>query len=374
MHSAHPMTEEKSAGGDAGETFSGGIPQEVAVVRSGEHLPWDRLAEHLVPILGVEGSPTVRQFPNGSANLTYLLAFGDRRFVVRRPPFGLVAPGAHDMKREYKVLSRLWQRYPRAPRAFYFTDDHSVVGSDFLVSEYRSGVVVWAQIPPELDAPGAARAIGFATVDALADLHTVDASACGLEDLGKPQGFLERQVRGWRERWAAVASAEHDSVMAEVGQTLHDLMPTSAHVSLVHNDFKIDNCQFRPGNPNRVYSVFDWDMATLADPLVDVGILLNYWPDPSDTSEDHSLHVPGLQTMGLPTRAEVVQRYATHTGFDLSHIGWYEAFAYWRGCVIAQQLYTRYVRGETTDARMKNRAVHVGMLSRRARRILQEMR
>jgi aminoglycoside phosphotransferase (APT) family kinase protein len=139
---------------------------------------------------------------------------------------------------------------------------------------------------------------------------------------------------------------------------------------LLHNDFKIDNCQFRPGEPDRVSAVFDWDMATLGDPLADLGTLLNYWPDPADTAEDRSLHVEGLERLGLPTRADVVERYAARTGFDLSDIAWYEAFACWRTCVILQQLHQRYVRGESTDERMATRGQHIGMLSRRATRIL----
>ena len=355
------------------ETFADGIPAELAPVRPGEELPWDRIGEELRPILGIEGEPVVQQFPNGSANLTYLLTFGEERFVLRRPPFGTIAPGAHDMKREYRVLSRLWRSYARAPRALHLCEDVEVAGSLFLVSEYRPGVVVWAQVPPELEQPDAARRIGFATVDALADLHRVSPASCDLTDLGRPDGFLERQLDGWRGRWSAVASDELDPLMSEIGRTLARRRPESTRVSIVHNDFKIDNCQFRPGHPDAVHSVFDWDMATLADPLVDLGILLNYWPDPCDTEDDHSLHVPGLDRIGLPTRAEVVDRYASASGFDVSDVGWYEAFAYWRGCVIAQQLYARYLRGESTDERMKSRADDIGMLARRAHRILQEM-
>ncbi|MCW2621353.1 MAG: aminoglycoside phosphotransferase, partial [Frankiales bacterium] len=165
----------------ATETFSDGIPPEVAPVRAGEDLPWDRVQAYLARELGVTGPMEVLQFPNGSANLTYLASFGERRFVLRRPPFGVLAPGAHDMKREYRVLSRLWQAYDRAPRAFLLCEDHEVAGGDLLVSEYRPGTVVWAQVPPELEAPGAGRRLGLAVVDALADLHAVDPAACGLE-------------------------------------------------------------------------------------------------------------------------------------------------------------------------------------------------
>ena len=353
------------------ETYASGIPPEVAPVRPGEDLPWDQLSDYLRPHLDVTGEMTVLQFPNGSANLTYLLSFGTDSFVLRRPPFGTIAPGAHDMKREYRVLSRLWECYDRAPRAFVFCDDHSVVGSDFVVSEYRRGEVVWAALPMSMrEHPDAGRRIGFATVDALADLHLVDPGACGLETLGRLEGYLERQLTGWRSRWDLVATPDHDPVMSRVGSELARRLPASRAAAILHNDFKTDNCQFRPGEPDRVTAVFDWDMATWGDPLADFGTLLNYWPDPSDTPHDRALHVEGMEAFGFPTRAEIVNQYATRTGFDLGEIAWYEAFACWRTCVILQQLHQRYVRGESTDERMASRGQHIAMLAARAERIL----
>ena len=345
---------------------------ELAPVRPGEGLPWARLEAYLVGHLDIDGPMTVQQFPNGSANLTYLLTFGgEQHFVLRRPPFGVIAPGAHDMKREFRVLSRLWRSFDRAPRAYVFCDDHDVVGSDFVVSEYRSGVVVWASLPPSFAGlPDAARRAGFATVDALADLHLVDPAACDLETLGKPDGYLERQLGGWRKRWDLVATDDFDSAMSAAGDALLSALPVSPRPSLLHNDFKMDNCQFREGDADRVHSVFDWDMATLGDPLADMGTLLNYWPDPSDHPGDRSLHVPGMETMGLPSRAEVVERYAARTGTDLSSIAWYEAFACWRTCVILQQLHQRYVRGESTDPRMADKGDNIAMLAERSLRII----
>ncbi|MGF7234879.1 MAG: phosphotransferase family protein, partial [Frankia sp.] len=265
-------------------------PPELAPVRPGEDLPWDRLAAYLRPrltLLGlaVDGQMDVRQFPNGSANLTYLLSFGGgtdgARVVLRRPPFGVIAPGAHDMRREHRVLSVLWREFDRAPRAYLLCDDHAVVGSDFVISEYRSGVVIWAALPASMRGlPDAARLVGFATVDALADLHLVDPVACGLGALGRPDGYLARQVAGWRRRWELVATPDFDAEMTAAGERLERSRPASPRPTILHNDFKIDNCQFALGNPDRVASVFDWDMATLGDPLADLGTLLNYWPDP----------------------------------------------------------------------------------------------
>ena len=292
---------------------------EVAPVRAGEDLDWPRLESYLrehIPEL--DGEFSVLQFPNGSANLTYLVSIGDTRLVVRRPPFGQLAPGAHDMKREFTAVHALCQHFDRAPRAYVFCDDHSVIGSDFLVVEYRSGVVVWDHVPPAMvHHVDAAHRVGLAVVDALADLHLLVPDEIGLGGLGRPNGFVERQVSGWAKRWELV-DAGRVPQMSVVAKRLAESLPTAGGrpPAVLHNDYKIDNCQFDPEDPDRVKSIFDWDMATLGEPLVDLGILLNYWPDPSDSDGDRPLHVPGLEHLGLPSRADVVERYAARTGFD----------------------------------------------------------
>lgn len=338
---------------------------EVAPVRPGEDLDWASLEAHLRAHLPqAQGEFSVLQFPNGSANLTYLVSFGDRSVVVRRPPFGAIAAGAHDMRREHSVLSRLHAAYPRAPLGLHYCEDETVIGAHFLVSEYRTGVVVWDQVPGQLDVgaePG--RRIGFAVVDALADLHLVDAEACGLGDLGRPDGYLERQVRGWQRRWEAVA-LEGRGTLDRVGELLARHLPESGPAALVHNDFKVDNCQFAVGDPDVVTSVFDWDMATLGDPLTDLGTLLNYWPDGATPADG----VPGVERIGLPGRDEVVARYSARTGLGLTRadVSWYEAFGCWKTAVILQQLYVRHLRGESADDRMTARGEQVGRIADRA--------
>lgn len=345
---------------------------ETAPVRPGEELDWAGLEVYLrAEVPGMHGEMTVRQFPNGSANLTYQVSFGDRRLVVRRPPFGQLAPGAHDMRREYKALSRLHARYDRAPRAFALCRDRTVIGADFLVVEYRPGVVVWDAVPDSMATlPDAGRRIGFAVVDALADLHAVDPAAVGLDDLGRPEGFLARQLVGWRKRWDAVALDDGDGLAEQLSDRLAATMPVSGAPAILHNDFKIDNCQFAPGDPDRVVSVFDWDMATLGDPLVDLGTLLNYWPDASDGPD--AVHVlPGIDRLGLPARAEVVERYCARSGCDVIDAGWYEAYGRWKTIVILQQLYARYLRGETADERMRARGDQVTALTAVALEVLE---
>lgn len=349
-------------------------PDEVAAVRPGEELDWAALEGYLrAHVEGLSGPFSVEQFPNGSANLTYRVTVGERRLVVRRPPFGEVAAGAHDMRREYTVLAGLWQAYPRAPRGLAFCDDHAVIGSDFLVIEYRPGVVVWGAVPESMRGqPDAARRIGFAAVDALADLHLVDPQACGLGGLGRPEGFLARQVGGWRRRWERVAAdaGEVAATIDDLGERLAATMPESGRATVLHNDFKIDNCQFAAGDPDAVVSVFDWDMATLGDPMVDLGILLNYWPDAADPTDAKALTPPGLDTIGLPGRREVVARYAERTGADVGESAWYEAFAAWKTIVVLQQLHSRWLRGESTDERMATRGAMIPPLARRAAAIL----
>lgn len=348
---------------------------EIAEVRPGEALDWVALGAFLrEAIPGLDGELTVRQFPNGSANLTYLVDVGGRRVVVRRPPFGVLAPGAHDMRREFRALSGLSRVFDRVARPLAFCDDHAVIGSDFFVMEYREGVVIWDHVPEVMaHHEEVARRVGFAVVDTLADLHRIEPAAAGLSELGKPAGFVTRQVNGWHKRWGLVDTGRVPA-MTEVSDRLLATLPAeSTQVSILHNDFKMDNCQFDPSDPDRVKTVFDWDMATLGDPLVDLGTLLNYWPDPSDTPDDRALHVPGMEAMGLPGRAEVVARYANRTGFDVAEVPWYEAFATWKTAVVCEQLYQRWVRGESTDPRMASRGEPVASLCARAARLLDRL-
>lgn len=336
---------------------------EVAPVRPGEELDWVALEAYLRDALpDAAAGFEVLQFPNGSANLTYLVTLGGQELVVRRPPFGQIAPKAHDMQREHRVLAGLNPVYARAPKAVLYCADPAVIGAHFLVSEYRRGVVVWDRVPDSMPSD-AGHALGLAVGEALADLHSVDPGPAGLDTLGRAEGYLERQVSGWIKRWDAVETPDAGDVPRAAGEALAAHLPASGEGRVVHNDFKLDNCQFAPGDPTTVTSVFDWDMATIGDPLTDLGTLLNYWPD----SRVPSI-LPGIDELGLPTKAELVDCYAERRGLDLTLDGlaWYEAFGYWKTAVILQQLYARYLRGETTDERMANRGTHVVALSRRA--------
>jgi aminoglycoside phosphotransferase (APT) family kinase protein len=344
-----------------------------APIRAGQELDWAALDSYLRSVRPdlPAGPPQIGQFLGGFANLTYLFVYEDGpKLVVRRPPFGALAPGAHDMGREFRVLRALAPHYPPAPAAIALCEDVSVIGAPFLVTDFRPGVVVRGAIPAEL-AVGSdiGKRLGYAAVDAFADLHDIEVTGEALTGLGRPAGFLDRQVAGWAKRWQAV-SGGGDSLMDRVGVRLHTAIPAPQRVSVVHNDPKLDNCQFTPGDPDHVTSVFDWDMATLGDPLADLGTLLNYWPDPSDTEENHANAPDGTPELGLPARAEVINRYALRTGLDVANASWYEAFASWKVGVLRQQMFARFQRGESSDPRHGEVGAKVEPAARHAARIL----
>ncbi len=370
MSSTHSVLEELGT-----DPFAGSAPPEVAAVRAGEDLDWTRIEPYLrAQLPELSGAFAVLQFPNGAANLTYLLRFGDTELVLRRPPFGVLAPGAHDMKREYRVLSRLWRYFDRAPRAYVFCDDKSVAGADFFVMERRRGEVIRGVIPLSMrHHPDVGRRVGLAVAEATAELHLLDPVTCELGDLGKPAGFVERQVDGWKHRWDLVKTEKTPPAMDDIAHRLAQRIPAAQRVSFVHNDLKLDNSQFDPASPDRVRSFFDWDMTTLGDPLVDLGTLLNYWPDPSDPPDAHRTSHAGMERMGLPTRAEMVERYAARTRLDVAQVPWYEAFAQWKTAVVVQQLHARWLRGESSDPRMEHIANGIPRLAATAQALLEKI-
>lgn len=343
-------------------------------MREGDELDWARIGSWLkTEVPELSGPLNVLQFPHGRANLTYLLEIGSTRMVLRRPPFGKIAPGAHDMGREYRVLSRLWRVYDRAPRAYAFTQDHSIAGADCFVMEYRDGEVIRDELPHSMrgyDKLG--QRLIYAATDAMAELHMVDPASCELETLGKPEGFVSRQVSGWARRWELAAPEDADPLMTEVGQRLADTQPDNPVHSFVHNDLKIDNCQFDAENPDRVKSVFDWDMTTLGDPLIDLGTFLHYIPSDDDPPElQGGVRYP--PEFELPSQTEVAARYGEVTGWDVSGVTWYIAFARWKTATVYQQLANRSLRGETKDDRNRDLGNTVPALARSASQLLDQL-
>jgi aminoglycoside phosphotransferase (APT) family kinase protein len=346
--------------------------------RADERLDTTRLERYLrANLSGAEGPLTVRQFGGGKANLTYLLRFGASEFVLRRPPLGPIPPGAHDMRREHRVLSVLHRRYPPAPRSLLLCEDESVIGAVFLVEERRHGFVIRDDIPPPFrDRPELNRRIGFALVEALADLHLVPPHAVGLDTLGRPDGFIERQLDGWTRRWHAAlgddaaAGAEMATVLDWLGRNL----PRSGAASLVHNDYRLDNCLLDPADPAHIVAVLDWDMCTQGDPLSDLGYLLNYWVEPDDDPRWREIAAMPTWRDGFPTRREAIRHYAARTGFAADAVGWYLVFSALKLAVIIQQIFIRYLRGQTRDERFRHYDRRVSGLAAKAKVLIAEAR
>ena len=299
-----------------------------------------------------EGPLEIFQFPGGHANLTYLLRYGGaREYVLRRPPLGPVAPRSHDMVREYRALAALGPYYAPAPRVYVLCEDPAVIGAPFFVMERRHGIVVRRTMPPEIaDDPAVRRRVGEAAIDALADLHRVPVAGTPVATLGKPEGFVERQIRGWADRWQR-AKTDELPAMETLARWLLDRVPPPIAPTVVHNDFKLDNMMLDRDDPGRVVAVLDWDMTTLGDPRIDLGTLLGYWPEATDPAERLAIAMQPTYLEGFPTRAEVVARYAAGTGGEVPAIAFFETFALFKLAVVLQQIYVRFVRGQTQDER-----------------------
>ena len=330
---------------------------DTAFVRSGEELNVSALTEYLSGrIEGAASGIRIEQFPNGHSNLVYLVEIAGREYVLRRPPLGPVAPKAHDMAREFKILHAVHPHFPEAPEVYLLCEDPSVIGGTFFLMQRRKGLVIRDQVPAELAAiPGCQRLVSEAFIDCMVRLHTIDVTQPGLASLGKPAGFVERQVKGWTERWNR-AKTEELPEMERVVKWLHDRLPPDSGVAtLVHNDYKLDNVMMQPAG-NRVEAVLDWEMTTLGDPLSDLGLTMCYWTWASEAAKDdpHPATPVITNQPGWYTRDEFLHRYATRTGRDVTHIGYHEVLGIFKLAVILQQIYYRFHAGQTKDERFRH--------------------
>ncbi len=323
---------------------------ETAPVRPGEELDEAALSAYLDARLeGGVDRLRVEQFPGGHSNLTYLIQTSQAEYVLRRAPLGPVAPKAHDMVREYGVLKAVHEAFPEAPRVEHLCEDAGVLGAPFFLMERRHGVILRDSVPEAVASqPDYARRVSEGFVDCLARLHRIDARRGPLAALGKPDGFLERQIRGWSERWARARTGELRA-MDELAEWLARRRPDSQGPVIVHNDYKLDNLMLDAADCGRVAAVLDWEMATVGDPLVDLGMALCYWAPPADTGAVRCLS----RGPGWFTAQEVIERYAAGTGFDVSNAGYYHVFGVFKLAVIIQQIYYRYHVGQTRDERFR---------------------
>ena len=336
------------------EQDAGAIAPETIPIRADENFDQQRLAAYLRGKLpGSEQALAVVQFGGGHANLTYLLRFGEQEYVLRRPPLGPVAPSAHDMGREYRVLSVLHRVYAAAPRAFLYCDDAGLIGAPFFVMERRRGTVVRLTIPPEFGGgtdAHANRRMSEVLIDALADLHQADYRAVGLDTLGKPDRFLRRQIDGWAQRYERSRTREIASVDRLVAW-LRAEQPASPSPTLLHNDWRLDNVMLASDDPGRCVAVFDWDMCTLGDPLADLGTLLASWREAGEEIGGMTAGAMPSSVPGFLTRGEAVARYAARRAVDVAGVPFYYVFGLFKVAVVLQQIFHRYHVGQTQDAR-----------------------
>lgn len=340
-------------------------------IREGEELDLATLETYLKDsIEGLNGALEVQQFPSGFSNLTYLLKVGDRELILRRPPFGSKVKSAHDMGREYQVLSALNPVYPAAPKPLAFCQDEAVLGADFYVMERIKGVIVRGQKPEGFatDA-GTIQGACESMIDNLAQLHSLDYSAVGLDAMKREGSYVERQVTGWIKRYAGSQTDAVESMDA-VGQWLVGHYPADVDSVLVHNDYKFDNVVLDPEDLTKIIGVLDWEMCTIGDPLMDLGTSLGYWMEPDDTDigvvSCFFTHEPGYID-----RNAVVERYAAQSGRDVSNVLFYYVFGLYKLSVIVQQIYYRYKQGLTKDKRFAALIFVVGALGMRAQEAIE---
>ena len=325
---------------------------ELRAPRAGEELPVGPLGEWLDAQLGGHAPIEVLQFPGGHSNLTYLVRRAGVDYVLRRPPFGSKVKSAHDMGREHTVLSALAPVYDKAPRPIALCRDDAVMACTFYLMERREGVILRKELPAGVTIePATARRLCDLLVDALAELHAVDYVAAGLGTLGKPDGYVRRQVEGWTERYHG-SKSDDLPVVLEVAQWLATHMPADSAPALIHNDWKFDNVIFDE-SLSRVVGVLDWEMSTVGDPLMDLGTSVGYWIEPTDDQVLHMLRFGLTHLPGMMTRLEVVDRYARSSGRAISDADavFYYAYGLFKTAVVAQQIYFRYATGLTKDVR-----------------------
>ncbi|MBX3704204.1 MAG: phosphotransferase [Steroidobacteraceae bacterium] len=335
-----------------------------AAPRDGEALDAVALGEYLARQLpGLALPLTVRQFPSGFSNLSYLLTAGDREMVLRRPPFDTRPKSGHDMGREFRVLSALAGHFAESPRPLHFCADESVIGAPFYVVERIRGIILRRDYPLELAAaPALVRAQQLALVDVLARLHGLDWRALGLEELGRPEGYVARQVEGWTGRYARARTPDAPDAAALTNWLAQRQPPDASRAALIHNDYKLDNVVFDAGEPARLIGVLDWEMATIGDPLMDLGCSLAYWVEAADPASLQATRMLPTQLPGSLTRQEVVERYASQSGLPVPDFRFFRVFGLFRLAVIVQQIYYRYFHGQTSDPRFGTLGPMAGVL------------
>jgi len=370
---------------------------ELRPPRPGEELDLPRLEAYLKQAIpGLEGPLEVLQFPSGHSNLTYLLRVGETELVLRRPPRGKKPKSGHDMHREWVLLKALYGAFP-VPKPLAYCDDPAVLGAPFYVMERVHGLILRRDPPPDLDLPPERiRLLCERLIDTHRRLHALDYRALGLEDFGRPQGYVQRQISGWARRYREARTPDVPD-FAEVIAWLEAHLPPERGAALIHNDYRFDNVVFEipplprqaqaPATPSppllregrgtgggersfRIVAVLDWELATVGDPLMDLGASLAYWVEADDPPEMQAIRLGPTHLPGALTRREVVQRYIADTDISLEEMRFYFVYGLFRLAGIAQQIYYRYYHGQTQDERFRHFGQVVAGLERAARRAM----
>lgn len=329
--------------------------QDTIPVRAGEELNRANLGAYLRENMEIsDDSPLeINQFGLGASNLTYEIKIGSWEAVLRRPPLGPIAPKAHDMEREFRILRELHPVFPLAPKPFLYCGEEDVIGSPFMLMERRRGITLDTSFPEDCEpTPQLCRQISEEMVNRLVELHSIPYNATGMAELGHPDGFLARQVTGWIGRYERAKTDEIAGVET-LQRWLQEQLPASPEATIIHYDYKLNNVMFAADDPTRMVAVFDWEMTTVGDPLADLGCVLSYWLEADDPSIlKYATGKPPVTIMpGFFTRQQFIESYANKSGRDVSHIHFYLAFAYYKLAVICQQIYYRWKKGQTQDER-----------------------
>ena len=293
---------------------------------------------------------TITRFTGGYSNLTYCLQTDSgKEYVLRRPPVGANIKSAHDMGREFRVLSLLKPHYAKVPAPLLYCDSPDIIGAPFYVMENVAGTILRAFNAPKMNiAAETFQQLSAALVNNLVTLHALDIHATGLDQLGKPEGYVQRQVEGWVKRYYAAETDKIETLEA-VAKWMPEHLPRHQHYTLLHNDYKYDNVILNPDNLSEITGVLDWEMATVGDPLMDLGATLAYWFEPGEGDTFKAYNLTWLP--GNFTRKQVIDHYAEKSGRDLSDISFYYVFGLFKNAVIAQQIYHRWKQGHSSDAR-----------------------
>jgi aminoglycoside phosphotransferase (APT) family kinase protein len=349
-----------------------GIIDAPIKIRQGEELNISRLEAFLKDkITGLSGPLEVTQFPSGFSNLTYQITANGRKLILRRPPFGTKAKSAHDMGREFNILKALYPVFPYCPKPYIYTEDESVIGSSFYLMEKLSGIILRKNLPRGLSfTQKQANKLSRSYLDIQYQLHSIAYKSIGLEDFGKPKGYVRRQVEGWTKRFRNARTddaPDFEDVMAWLDK---NQPPDCEKPGIIHNDYKLDNVVLDPKNPTKIIGVLDWEMATIGDPLMDLGSSLAYWIQKNDSDRMLSMRTLPTHIEGFLTREELVERYLEKSGLKIKKFDFYLVFGMFRLAGIAQQIYYRYFHRQTNDKRFATLIFAIQILEKEARKII----